>query len=100
MTKANVSINETISTTPTMPSKYKVYIFDNDTTPRNLVKEILMSIFRHTNESSEKCIEEIEAEGMASVGNYSFEVAEQKILEYMIISSNTGFNLDVTMDIA
>ena len=98
MTKAKVSINETISTNPPIPSKFKVYVFDNDTTPRNLVKEILLGIFHHTDESAESCIEEIEREGMAAVGNYTFEVAEQKILECVLLSNNSGFQLDVTMD--
>lgn len=98
MTKANVSINETISINPSKPTKFKVFIFNNDTTPRGLVKELLLGIFKHTDENSEKIIEEIEAEGMAAVGNYSFEIAEQKILECVVISNSAGFQLDVTMD--
>lgn len=98
MTKGKLSINEKISTVPPVPSKYKVYIFDNDTTPRDFVKEILVGIFRTTAENADKIIQEIESEGMAAAGQYSYEVAEQKVLECVIISNNSGFSLDVTMD--
>ncbi len=97
---AKANINESISTATPEPSKFKVYIFDNETTPRNVVKELLMTIFRKDDADSEYCIEEIEREGLASAGKYTYEIAEQKVLECVLATNNLGVTLDVTMDAA
>lgn len=96
---AKPSINENISgDNYPMPSKYKVYIFNDEVTPRNFVKELLTVIFRQDDADSEYCIEEIEREGLAPAGKYSFEVAEQKVAECNKIIKSSNLDLVVTFD--
>ena len=95
---SKLSINEVITTGYAKPIKYHVYIFDNDTTPRDFVKSLLMDIFQNNDEQSEMLIGQIESEGLAPVGTYYYEIAEQKITESVFASQKAGFNLELTLD--
>lgn len=95
---SKLSINEVITTGYAKPSKYNVYIFDNETTPRNFVKSLLQEIFNHNDAASEMLLSKIEAEGLATVGTYYYEIAEQKITESVFASQKAGFNLELTLD--
>ena len=95
---AKANINESISTATPEPSKFKVYIFDNETTPRNVVKDLLTTIFRHDDADAEYCIEEIEREGLASAGKYTYEIAEQKGIEVTLDARAQGFPLQVKVE--
>ena len=80
------------------PKKFKVYIFDNSETPRMLVQDLLMTVFKHSLNSSNDIISEIETEGLATVGEYVYEIAEQKVAECIAASNRIGTPLEVTVD--
>lgn len=95
---SKLSINEVLTTGYAKPSKYQVYILNNDTTPRDFVHQLLKDIFKHTDDAANTIIAQIEADGIAGVGTYFYEIAEQKITEVMYASHRAGFNLDITLD--
>jgi len=94
----DVQIDEKIKQTVKEPSKYRVVFHNDDKTPMEFVVELLMSIFKHTQETAEQITLKVHTEGTATVGIYSFEVAESKGVEATSLSRTHGFPLVVTVE--
>jgi ATP-dependent Clp protease adaptor protein ClpS len=80
------------------PSKYNVIFLNDDLTPMEWVIDILENIFRHSRESAESLTLKIHNESSAIVGTFSYEIAEQKSLETVNLSRNSGFPLQVKLE--
>ena len=80
------------------PKNWKVVVFDDDTTPMQLVIEIIMVIFNHEEEDAVNLTLEVHNTGSAVVGTYSHEIAEHKSLEAMTISRTNGYQLVVAAE--
>jgi len=94
----DVQIDEKIKQKITEPLKYKV-IFDNDDqTPMDFVVDLLIQIFKHSQESAKKLTMKIHEEGSAVVGVYTFEIAEQKGVEATNLSRSHGFPLQIKLE--
>lgn len=97
-TDLDVKIDEKVKTIITEPKRYKVIFLNDDKTPIEFVVELLMSIFRHTEETAKDITLKVHNEGSAVVGVYSFEIAEQKGVEATHLSRQAGFPLQVKID--
>lgn len=97
-TKTDVVIDEKVQQIVLEPEPVKVIILNDDITPVDFVIELLIKIFKHTEESAKEITLTIHNEGSGVVGAYSFEVAEQKTKEAIEESRNRGFPLQVRME--
>jgi len=62
------------------------------------VIELLISIFRHTEETAKDITLAVHNDGSAVVGIYTFEIAEQKTIETTHVCRQHGFPLQVRME--
>jgi ATP-dependent Clp protease adaptor protein ClpS len=76
-----------------LPSNYKVVVLNDDHTPMEFVITMLMTIFKKSQANSIALTLEIHNEGSAIAGIYSFEIAEQKVLDGINMARNNGFPL-------
>jgi ATP-dependent Clp protease adaptor protein ClpS len=75
------------------PSKYKVIVFNDDKTPVDFVIAMLIKIFYHNPTSAENITLKIHNEGSGVAGIYSYEIAEQKVVEATALAREHGFPL-------
>lgn len=97
-TKTDVIIDEKVQQIVLEPEPVKVIMLNDDITPVDFVIELLIKIFKHTEESAKEITLTIHNEGSSVVGAYSFEVAEQKTKEAIEESRSRGFPLQVRME--
>lgn len=94
----DIVIDEKIEQTITIPPKYNVVMLNDDHTPIDWVIDILVRVFKHTREMSEKITLSIHTDGSAVVGTYSYEIAEQKSVEVVNESRSNGFPLQLKIE--
>jgi ATP-dependent Clp protease adaptor protein ClpS len=80
------------------PCKYKVLLFNDDYTPVDFVIILLMSVFKHTEESAKTITMKIHNEGSGVAGVYTYEIAEQKALDATMISRNNNHPLQIKLE--
>ena len=96
--KTDVVIDEKVQQIVLEPEPVKVIMLNDEITPVDFVVELLIKIFKHTQESAKEITLKIHTEGSSVVGAYSFEVAEQKTKEAIEESRSRGFPLQVRME--
>ena len=94
----DVKIDEKIQMKVEEPSKYKVIMLNDDTTPMEWVIDLMKMIFNHSQETAEQLTLTIHNEGSAVVGIYTYEIAEQKSVEITNASREHGFPLQLRLD--
>ena len=94
----DVQIDEKIKQKITEPLKYKVIFVNDDQTPMDFVVDLLIQIFKHSQESAKDLTMKIHEEGSAVVGVYTFEIAEQKGVETTNLSRSHGFPLQIKLE--
>lgn len=97
-TDLEVKIDEKIKQVISEPKKYKIIFLNDDKTPIEFVIELLISIFRHTQETAKDITLAVHNDGSAVVGIYTFEIAEQKTIETTQVCRQHGFPLQVRME--
>ena len=97
-TDLEVKIDEKVKTIITEPKRYKVIFLNDDKTPIEFVIELLMGVFRHTEETAKDITLKVHNEGSAVVGVYTFEIAEQKGVESTHLARQAGFPLQIKID--
>lgn len=80
------------------PSKYKVLMLNDDNTPMDWVVDLLTTIFKHSQTTAKELTMKIHNEGSAVVGIYTYEIAEQKVVESTNASRERGFPLQLTLE--
>jgi ATP-dependent Clp protease adaptor protein ClpS len=75
------------------PSKYKVIILNDDYTPMEFVVEMFMDIFRKSETEAVSLTMKIHNEGRAIAGLYTYEIAEQKIIDGTELARSRGYPL-------
>ncbi len=80
------------------PSRYKVLMLNDDHTPMDWVIDLLTSVFKHNRESSIELTMTVHNEGSAVVGIYTYEIAEQKVVDSIKASRQRGFPLQLTLE--
>ena len=94
----DVKIDEKIQMKVEEPSKYKVIMLNDDTTPMEWVIDLMKMIFNHSQETAEQLTLTIHNEGSAVVGIYTYEIAEQRALEATTLSRDNGFPLQLKLE--
>ena len=77
----DVQIDEVVKKKAEEPLRYKVVLLNDDQTPVEWVIKVLVDIFKHTNDTAEKITLTIHNEGSGIAGIYTYEIAEQKVIE-------------------
>jgi len=80
------------------PKKYKVVFVNDDQTPFEWVINILINVFKHSEQSAINLTSKIHNEGSAIVGVYHFEIAEQKASEAQLLSRSHRFPLQIKLE--
>jgi ATP-dependent Clp protease adaptor protein ClpS len=88
-----VNVDKTTNEEFKEPGKYKVVVYNDDFTTMEFVVLLLITIFKHTQESAMDLTQRIHHEGKAVAGIYRFEIAEQKVLEATNLSRANSFPL-------
>lgn len=96
----DVAIEKRTSTTINIapPDKWKVILFNDDTTPMDYVIEILMLIFGHDFDAAKDITLTIHNSGRGTAGIYPYEIAEQKCAEAIADSRSKGHQLAVELE--
>ena len=75
------------------PSKYKVIVMNDDYTPMEFVVFMFMNVFKKSEQESVNLTMKIHREGHAIAGVYSYEIAEQKVIDATTLARDNGHPL-------
>lgn len=81
-----------------LPKKYKIILLNDDVTPVEFVISLLMSIFRHPQNVAREITLKIHNEGSGVAGIYTYEIAEQKLIESTSVSRASGYPLVIKLE--
>ena len=95
MSLADVKVTKKTVVELQPPKKWKVVFLNDDVTPMELVVELLTTIFKHSENAAKEITLEIHNTGSAVAGVYTFEIAEQKVVESTTIARNNGSPLRI-----
>lgn len=93
-----VVIDEKIKVEIKEPSMYKVIFLNDDATPMDFVVALLVEVFRHSEPTAVEITNKIHEEGSGVVGEYTYEVAEQKALEATSVCKENNFPLRIRLE--
>jgi ATP-dependent Clp protease adaptor protein ClpS len=91
-------LDEKIKKVVKQPSRYKVLFLNDSATPMEWVVDLLITIFKHSQQSAEEITMTIHTEGSGVVGIYSYEIAEIRAHEATTLSRNHGFPLQIKIE--
>ena len=97
-TKTDAVIDEKIEIDVAIPKMWHVVVMNDEFTPMELFIDILKSVFKLEEDIANKKTLEIHNHGAAVVGNYVFEIAEQKALEATKMARMNGSPLKLTIE--
>ena len=97
-TKTDIVLDEKVEQIILEPEMVKVIMLNDDVTPVDYVVELLIKIFKHTQDSAKEITLKIHTEGSSVVGSYSYEIGEQKTKEAIEDARSRGFPLQVRME--
>ena len=86
----DTAVEESVVVALQPPNLWKVVLLNDDSTPMELVIELLTGIFKHTESSAKEVTLEIHETGSGIAGVYSFEIAEQKGMEATAVARQNG----------
>ena len=98
MSNTDTAVAERVESKLKEPSLFKVIYVNDDQTTMEFVVDSLMTVFGHSQETSEAITMEIHTEGSAVVAVLPFELAEQKGLEVTTMARNQGYPLIVKLE--
>ena len=94
----DIQLDEKVKVTTREPKNWKVIFLNDDSTPMNFVIQVLVEIFRHTEESAEDVTVQVHETGSGIAGVYSFEIAEAKAVEATNLARTNGFPLQIKLE--
>ncbi len=98
MPSTDIQLDEKIKVTVSEPKLWKVILLNDDSTPMEFVISLLMSIFKHTAESSKDIMLNVHETGSGIAGVYSFEIAEAKAVEATTLARGEGHPLQIKLE--
>lgn len=98
MGETAVKSRELVNTIIKPPSRYKVIVNNDDVTPMEFVIVMLMTVFKHTQETATELTLKIHNEGSAVAGIYSYEIAEQKGIDATHLARENGHPLVIRVE--
>lgn len=90
---------ESVDTVILEPGKYKVVIYNDNSTPIEFVIAMLMKVFKHSEESAYNITMKVHNEGSGVAGVYTFEIAEQKGMEGTALARQHGYPLMIKVEV-
>jgi len=94
----DIQLDEKVKVTTREPKNWKVIFLNDESTPMNFVIQVLIEIFRHTDESAEDVTMQVHETGSGIAGVYSFEIAEAKAVEATNLARQNGFPLQIKLE--
>jgi ATP-dependent Clp protease adaptor protein ClpS len=98
MPSTDIQLDEKIKVTVSEPKLWKVILLNDDSTPMEFVISLLMSIFKHSTESSKEIMLQVHETGSGVAGIYSFEIAEAKAVEATSQARGEGHPLQIKLE--
>jgi ATP-dependent Clp protease adaptor protein ClpS len=95
-TEAKIQEKVVVSLQP--PKLWKVIFLNDDSTPMELVIEILTTIFKHSQEKAKDITLEIHNTGSGIAGVYPYEIAEHLGIEATTIARSSGSPLRIQVE--
>jgi ATP-dependent Clp protease adaptor protein ClpS len=96
--KQDTVIEEKVKINIDPPRLWKVMFMNDNVTPMELVIDILISIFKHDEETAKKITLEIHNKGSGIAGIYPFEIAEHFALEATNFARKNGSPLKIQVE--
>lgn len=94
----DVEVDEKVKVKHKEPNLYKVILLNDDKTPIDFVISLLVELFKHSTETAYAITLKVHEEGSGVAGVYSFEIAEQKVVEAVEVSRSHGFPLGLKLE--
>lgn len=94
----DIKIEEKIKEEIKEPGLYKIIFLNDNYTPMDFVVSLLIELFKHSEETAHAITMKIHEEGSGVVGVYSYEIAEQKLLEATCLCRENGFPLRIKIE--
>jgi ATP-dependent Clp protease adaptor protein ClpS len=98
MSDTTTKTKEVTTTVIKEPGKYKVVVCNDDVTPMEFVIVMLMTIFKHKQDSATDLTLKIHNDGRAIAGVYTYEIAEQKGIDATSLSREHGYPLVIKVE--
>ena len=80
------------------PTLYKVILLNDDYTTMEFVLQVLETVFHKTPAAAHRVMMQVDLEGHAVCGAYSYEVAETKVATVHDLAKQDGFPLQATLE--
>ncbi len=80
------------------PTQYRVILMNDDYTTKEFVTEILMDVFRKSQETAIFLMERVHVVGSAEVGVYPYDIAVTRISLTLQSARKQGFPLQCKME--
>lgn len=88
----------TLKTRTKKPAMYKVLLLNDDFTPMEFVVYVLERVFRKTNAEANQIMIKVHQDGVGVAGIYTYEVAETKVDQVMMMARKHEHPLQCTME--
>lgn len=80
------------------PSMYKVLLLNDDFTPMEFVIHVLERFFHKSREEASKIMMHVHSRGVGIAGVYTYEVAETKVDQVMVLARKHEHPLQCTLE--
>lgn len=80
------------------PSMYQVFLINDDYTPMDFVVDILMTVFRKSQEEANAIMLLVHQQGKGLCGLYTYDVAETKVDTVHEVAEENGYPLRSVME--
>jgi ATP-dependent Clp protease adaptor protein ClpS len=80
------------------PSFYKVILLNDDYTPMEFVVFVLQEVFGKRSEDAVRIMTFVHEKGRGVAGTYSYQIAEQKVYDTMMIAQQNEFPLQAIFE--
>jgi len=80
------------------PVRYKVLLHNDDYTTMEFVVLLLMTVFHHDQQASQRIMMHVHQKGVGVAGVYPREVAEMKVQKTQALARSHEFPLECTME--
>lgn len=91
----DLEIREKVTVSLQPPKLWKVIFLNDDVTPMELVMQLLIEIFKHSEHRAAEITMDIHTAGSGIAGLYTFEIAEQRVIEATNIARANGSPLKI-----
>lgn len=83
---------------PKEPGKFNVLVLNDNVTPFEFVVALLIQIYKHDEKTAIDLTIQIHNQGKAVVGVYTYEVAEQKVIDGVTLARTNGYPLKINLE--